>query len=96
MESAIRTIIDNVRQAARRVPLGHMRILIENTAGMGTCVGSRLEEVGAIVHGLGELRVGACLDTAHLLASGYDIRSEAGLEKTIEAIDRTIGLEMCR
>lgn len=93
MESAIRTIIDNVRQAARRVPLGNMRILIENTAGMGTCVGSRLEEVGAIVHGLGELRVGACLDTAHLLASGYDIRSEAGLEQTIEAIDRTIGLE---
>ena len=92
MESAIRTIIDNVRQAARRVPMGNMRILIENTAGMGTCVGSRLEEVGAIVHGLSELHPGACLDTAHLLASGYDIRSEAGLERAIEEIDRTIGL----
>jgi deoxyribonuclease IV len=70
-----------------------MRILIENTAGMGTCVGSRLEEVGAIVHGLRELQVGACLDTAHLLATGYDIRSEAGLEQTIETMERTIGLE---
>ena len=93
MESAVATIIENVRQAARRVPMGDMRILIENTAGMGTSVGSRLEEVAAIVHGLRELNVGVCLDTAHLLASGYDIRSEAGLEQTIDAIDRSIGLE---
>src|SRR6516225_9297217 len=52
LESAIRTIIDNVRQAARRVPMGNMRILIENTAGMGGAVGARLEEVGAMVHDL--------------------------------------------
>jgi deoxyribonuclease-4 len=93
VESAISTIVESVKQAARRVPLGNMRILIENTAGMGRSVGSRLEEVGAILHGLRELNVGACLDTAHLLAAGYDIRSEAGLEQTIETIDRTIGLE---
>jgi deoxyribonuclease IV len=93
MERAIASIIENVKQAARRVPMGKMRILIENTAGMGSCVGSRLEEVGAIVRGLSGLHVGACLDTAHLLASGYDIHSEAGLEETIELVDRTIGLE---
>jgi deoxyribonuclease IV len=73
--------------------MGNMRILIENTAGMGRCVGSRLEEVAAIVQNLDDLHVGACLDTAHLLAAGYDIRSEAGLEATIEAIDATIGLQ---
>lgn len=39
------------------------------------------------------MHVGACLDTAHLFAAGYDIRSEAGLEQTIQTIDRTIGLE---
>jgi deoxyribonuclease IV len=92
MESAISTIIESVKQAARRVPMGHMRILIENTAGMGTAVGSRLEEVGAILRGLNALGVGACLDTAHLFAAGYDIRSEAGLEQTLETIDRTIRL----
>ena len=101
LESAIATIVDSIKQAAKRVPLGKMRILIENTAGMGLSVGSRLEEVAAIVGGLNReiggvkplLHVGACLDTAHLLAAGYDIRSEEVLEQTIDAIDRTIGLE---
>jgi len=93
MESAISTIIESVKQAARRVPLGHLRILIENTAGMGSAVGSRLEEVGAILKGLSSLGAGVCLDTAHLYAAGYDIRTAEGLERTIETIDRTIGLE---
>ncbi len=92
MEKAIATIIDSVKQAVRRTPLGKMRILIENTAGMGTAVGSRLEEVAGILRGLDGLNVGACLDTAHLFAAGYNIRSEAGLEQTIDTIERTIGL----
>src|SRR6201981_2143081 len=70
--SAIATIIESVKQAAQRVPLGGLRILVENTAGMGSSVGSRLEEVGAIVSGLSALGVGVCLDTAHLYAAGYD------------------------
>ena len=93
VEQAIRTIVESVKQAARGVPIGHLRILIENTAGMGGAVGARLEEVGVLVHDLRSLDVGACLDTAHLFAAGYDIKSEAGLAQTILAIDRTIGLE---
>lgn len=107
IEDAVKTIIESVRQAARRVPLGKMRILIENTAGMGNAVGARLEEVGFILHelnrggvGLGDSvkkeqvpQVGACLDTAHLFAAGYDIKSEAGLAQTIDAIEQTIGLD---
>src|SRR5208337_3283076 len=93
MEQAIATIIDSVKQASRRMPPGKMRILIENTAGMGTAVGSRLEEVAAIVRGLREINVAACLDTAHLFAAGYDIKSEVGLDQTIETIDRILGLE---
>jgi deoxyribonuclease-4 len=93
LEHAITRIIESVKQAARRVPLGKLRILIENTAGMGTAVGSRLEEVAAILKGLNALNVAACLDTAHLFAAGYDIKSEAGLEQTIDTIDRTIGLD---
>jgi deoxyribonuclease-4 len=91
-ELAIKTIIDSVKQAVRRVPPGSLRILIENTAGMGTAVGSRLEEVGAIVRELRGLGVGVCLDTAHLFAAGYDISTEAGLEATIAKIEDTIGL----
>ena len=93
MESAIATIIHSVKEAVRRVQLGKLRILIENTAGMGTAVGSRLEEVAAILRGLNALGVGACLDTAHLFAAGYDIGSASGLESTISQIEQTIGLE---
>jgi deoxyribonuclease-4 len=90
---ALSTIVDSVKQASRRVTMGRLRILIENTAGMGTAVGSRLEEVGEILHGLRGLPAGACLDTAHLFAAGYDIRSEKGFAATLEQIDATVGLE---
>ncbi|HMH79083.1 MAG TPA: deoxyribonuclease IV, partial [Candidatus Acidoferrum sp.] len=78
MELAIATIVNSVKEAVRRVQLGKLRILIENTAGMGSAVGSRLEEVAAIARGLSALGVGACLDTAHLFAAGYDISTESG------------------
>ena len=90
---AIATIVESVKQASKRAPMGGLRILIENTAGMGTAVGARLEEVGEILAGLRSLPVGACLDTAHLFAAGYDIKSESGLASTIGQIDGAIGLE---
>jgi deoxyribonuclease IV len=90
---AISTIVESVKQASKRAPMGGLRILIENTAGMGSAVGARLEEVGEILAGLRNLPVGACLDTAHLFAAGYDIKSEAGLASTIGQIDGAIGLE---
>jgi deoxyribonuclease-4 len=91
---AISTIVDSVKQATKRVPMGGLKILIENTAGMGTAMGSRLEEVAEILAGLlRDLPAGTCLDTAHLFAAGYDIKSENGLASTIEQIDSTVGLE---
>jgi deoxyribonuclease-4 len=93
MGQAISTIVESVKQASKRAPMGGLRILIENTAGMGTAVGARLEEVGEILAGLRNLPVEACLDTAHLFAAGYDIKSEAGLASTIGQIDGAIGLE---
>ena len=93
MGQAISTIIESVKQSSKRAPMGGLRILIENTAGMGTAVGARLEEVGEILAGLRNMPVGACLDTAHLYAAGYDIKTEAGLASTIGQIESTIGLE---
>jgi deoxyribonuclease-4 len=90
---AVATIAESVKQAAKRMPMGGLRILIENTAGMGTAVGERLEEVGEILARLRDVPAGACLDTAHLFAAGYDIKSEGGLASTIGQIESTIGLE---
>ena len=92
-QQSVSAVIESVKQAAKRMQLGHLRILIENSAGMGTAVGSKLEEVAQILFGLRELPIAACLDTAHLFAAGYDIASEAGLAWTIDAIESTIGLD---
>lgn len=91
-DQAVPTVIESVKQASKRVPLGNLRILIENTAGMGSAIGSRLEEVAEILAGLKDVPTDACLDTAHLFASGYDIKTEAGLTSTLDLIDTTIGL----
>jgi deoxyribonuclease IV len=92
-EQAVFTVIESVKQGSKRIALGNLRILIENTAGMGVAVGSRLEEVAEILAGLRNVPVAACLDTAHLFAAGYDIKSETGLTSTIDLIDNTIGLD---
>jgi deoxyribonuclease-4 len=92
-DQALRLAIDSVKQAAKNLPQSKLRILIENTAGMGTALGSRLEEVGEMLDALQSVGAAGCLDTAHLYAAGYDIKSGAGLASTLELIDRVIGLE---
>lgn len=92
-EQAVSTVIESVKQGSKRISLGNLRILIENTAGMGVAVGSRLEEVAEILAGLKGVPADACLDTAHLFAAGYDIKSETGLTSTLDVIDKTIGLD---
>jgi deoxyribonuclease-4 len=92
-EQAVATVIESVKQGSKRASLGNLRILIENTAGMGVAVGSRLEELAEILAGLKNVPADACLDTAHLFAAGYDIKSETGLTSTIDVIDGTIGLD---
>src|SRR3989440_7695590 len=83
-QRAVGTIIEGVKQAAKRVPLGNLRILIENTAAMGTAVGSSLEEIADLVAGLSSLNAGGCLDTAHNFASGSEVGSMKCLHQTDE------------
>jgi deoxyribonuclease-4 len=71
-------------------------VLLENTAGSGQHVGSRLEELRLICDLAAretEIAIGYCLDTCHLLAAGFDIATEAGLETTMDAADRILGIE---
>ena len=89
---AIAEIAQGMRQAARGLKIGGLRILVENTSGMGSAVGARLEEIRAILDQTGDLPMGVCLDTAHLLEAGYDIATHEGLEATIAAVERTVGL----
>jgi deoxyribonuclease IV len=101
MEQGIRDVAQALRQAARGVRLCgkfgdlrdcRVRLLLENTSGMGAAIGSRFEELKAIMDGVPELPLGICLDTAHAFHAGYAIHTEAGLAETIAALDRTVGL----
>ena len=68
-------------------------ILLENTAGSGQGIGERFEHLAAIRSAVKDKeRVGVCLDTAHLFASGYPIHTAGGLEETLAAFDRIVGL----
>jgi deoxyribonuclease-4 len=66
---------------------------LENTAGAGGTLGRSFEELAALLEaGGGGKRLGVCLDSCHLLASGYDIRTADGLSDTLERFDAAIGL----
>lgn len=66
--------------------------VIENTAGQGTNLGHTFEQIAQIIDKVEDKsRVGVCIDTAHTLASGYEIRTKEGFKKTCEAFENTIG-----
>jgi len=66
---------------------------LEDTAGAGGTLGRSFEELAALIDASGgSERLGMCLDSCHLLASGYDIRSVEGLDRTLEECDRAVGL----
>src|SRR5205814_523025 len=83
-----------LNEAFRRTRGYDARVLLETTAGQGSTVGWRFEQMRAILDGVKEPeRVGICFDTCHVFAAGYDISSRDSYEKTMAEFDRAIGLE---
>src|SRR5918996_122642 len=67
---------------------------LENTAGAGGTLGRTFEELAALIAGAGgRKRLRACLDSCHLLASGYDIRTAEGLSAVLDEFDRVVGMD---
>ena len=72
-------------------------ILLETTAGQGTALGWRFEQLGRIIEGVSQPgRLGVCLDTCHLFAAGYDFRKAEGYQAMVEELDSAIGLSYVR
>jgi deoxyribonuclease IV len=68
--------------------------VIETTAGQGSALGKTFEEIAAIIDRVRQPeRVGVCIDTCHIFAAGYDIRSREQYEQTMEAFSRIIGFD---
>jgi len=90
--NALRLIADGISSAFKARPHQKVMVLLEHTAGQGRTVGHRFEHLAIILEHLdGSPRVGVCLDTCHLLASGYDITDPGGYDDTFESFDRLVG-----
>jgi deoxyribonuclease-4 len=94
----LRLVAAGMSQALERVA-GKVRLLVEITAGQGTALGWRFEQVAAIreaIPGRLRRRVGVCFDTCHAFAAGYDLVSEEGYQETFGQLDRIVGLEQVK
>ncbi len=91
-ESCVEQVIEYCRRILDATPPDAWLIL-ENSAGMGGAVGSKFAELGRIAREAGGDRVKVCLDTQHTFAAGYDVKTPAGLKKTMAEFDADIGFE---
>jgi deoxyribonuclease-4 len=95
--AGVRRVADAVRRLIARPGLERVSILLESTAGQGTCIGHRFEHLGRV---LAEAdcgaRLGVCIDTCHVLAAGYDLRSPRGYEAVFGELERVVGLGAVR
>jgi deoxyribonuclease-4 len=97
-EEGIRLVGEAMTRALEGVP-GKARLLVETTAGQGTSLGWRFEQVAAIrgaVPARLRRRTGVCVDTCHVFSAGYDLASDDGYERTMDALDRAVGLANVR
>ena len=94
VEGGLERFVENMDRAITRSKTSTVMVLIENTAGQGTNLGSTFEEMSFILnesqYGDG---LGVCFDTSHAFAAGYDIRTRATYEHTLSSFDQIIGLE---
>ena len=86
-------IASALREVVERSPATQAMLLVENSAGSGGCVGCSFEEVARIVEATGSDRVAVCFDTQHAFASGYDLRTEEGVQHTLDEFSRLIGFD---
>jgi deoxyribonuclease-4 len=93
-EAATRQIVDGLDEVFAATRRSEVRIALENTAGQGSCLGYKMEHLAAIFDGVKKAeRLGICLDTAHFLAAGYDIRTEKGWDAAIGEVEGLVGCE---
>jgi len=87
-------IADALLDLLRARRRGKTMVLLENTAGQGTTLGATFEQLASIVARTGDhRRIGVCLDTCHLLASGYDICTPEGYASTFKQFGRLVGFD---
>jgi len=92
--AGIATIVESFKEVLERDEGGAVQVLLETTAGQGTSLGHRFEHLRDIIAGMdGSDRFGVCVDTCHIFAAGYDIKSEEGYAETVKQLEDTVGAD---
>ena len=89
---AIKRVADSLSQILDDSNYG-TKLLLENAAGQGETIGDSFEALAEILDKVAEPDLGICLDTAHLLASGYDVRTDESVKDTIKSFDSIVSLD---
>jgi deoxyribonuclease IV len=93
-EAGIKTIARSIDEAHKACPGLKVRVALEITAGQGSNLGYKFEQMAAIFDSVKENeRMRLCFDTEHAFAAGYDLRSDEGYERTFAELDEHIGLD---
>lgn len=96
VETGLERFITNLDVTLERAD-NQVTVLLETTAGQGTGLGSRFEELAAIIEGSKYPdKLGVCIDTCHIFAAGYDIRTLEQYKATMDEFDRLVGIERIR
>lgn len=92
-QECLETIVESLLGLEALTAKGKTRLLLETTAGQGNSVGHRFEQLSFIIDRVKQkIPIGVCIDTCHIFAAGYDIRTAKGWREVLETFDRTIGL----
>lgn len=92
-QSCLDRIVESLLSYESLLAEGGTRLLLETTAGQGSAVGWRFEELSYLIDKVHKrIPIGVCIDTCHIFAAGYDIRTAGAWEKTLEEFDRVVGL----
>ena len=93
-KEGLQKIAESLNFVFERCPDFHLRILLESTAGQGDNLGYTFEQLADIKSKVeDQQRVGVCLDTCHMFAAGYELRTEEGYAKTVSQLDEILGIE---
>lgn len=93
-EEGIKQIIESLNWSHERTKGFKVMSVLETTAGQGTSIGYKFEQLKEIIDGVDDSeRVAVCIDTCHIFGAGYDIRTKEGYEKTIRELDDIIGMK---
>lgn len=96
-DTGLDLVIRALNDVLRRTRGGRTRILLETTAGQGSCLGHRLDHLRRILDGVREPeRMGVCVDTCHIFAAGYDLRTAESYRETTRQIKKIIGKKTVR